>query len=90
MREQDPDETYANIRQILGDFIGKTIVDITQHDADEWERSHQGYILLLFEDGSVIKFWQGDEGFTTYKPGEYEGDDGQDSEDEVDGNPPSQ
>lgn len=82
MADPNPEAGYANIREALGEFIGKRVVDITQHDADEWEQTRRAYILLLFEDGSVIKFWQGDEGFTTYKPGEYEGDDPTPPEDE--------
>jgi hypothetical protein len=33
------DEPYANIRKegFLGKYIGKRLVDITQHDEDEYE-----------------------------------------------------
>lgn len=68
----EPGETYATIREILGSFVGKRLVDIAQHDEDEWEESHSAYIDLMFEDGSLIRFWQGDEGFQHFAPGEYD------------------
>ena len=57
------DEDYANIRQLLGDFVGKKLVDITQHDQEEWEEYHESYIQLMFEDGTFIRFPVTDEGF---------------------------
>lgn len=49
------DEPYSNIRQILGQLIGKKVVDITQHDEEEWKESKQAYIMLMFEDGLYLK-----------------------------------
>lgn len=69
-------EMYANIRELLGIFIGKRLVDVTQHDKDEWDATKCAYILLMFDDGSAVKFLLGDDtGFTVFPPGEYEGAD---------------
>ncbi len=56
-------EPYANIRSILGNAIGKTIVDITQHDADEFAADGRCYIVLMFDTGDYLKFYVGDDGF---------------------------
>jgi len=54
---------YATIREILGALIGRRVVDVTQQDQDEWERDQQAYVMLMFDDGSYLKFPVGDEGF---------------------------
>jgi hypothetical protein len=46
---------YATVRDIFREFIGQTVVDITQHDQDEWEETGEGYILLMFGNGATIK-----------------------------------
>lgn len=61
--EPKPDEIYSNIRQILNWAIGQKIVDITQHDKDEWEETKQAYVMIMLENGKWIKFMIGDEGF---------------------------
>lgn len=53
-------ENYSNIRQILGGFIGKRIVDITQHDEEEFAEDGQRFVMLMFEDGNTIKFYAND------------------------------
>lgn len=50
-------EIYANIRDILGPLIGQRLVDITQHDRDEYDANGLGFVQLLFDDGSHIKFY---------------------------------
>ncbi len=57
-------DVYANIRELLGGFIGRTIVDITQHDEEEWRQSRKSYVMLMFDDGKWIKFYVGDAGFS--------------------------
>jgi hypothetical protein len=57
------DEIYSNIRKILGNAIGRTVIDITQHDADEFAEDQRCYIMLMFDDGNYLKFIIGDEGF---------------------------
>lgn len=59
----EPEEIYSNIRQILGWAIGQKIIDITQHDQDEWEETKQSYIMIMLENGKWMKFLIGDEGF---------------------------
>lgn len=56
-------EEYSNIRAIIGYLIGQRVVDITQHDAEEYLETKQSYIQILFEDGNYLKFFVGDEGF---------------------------
>lgn len=55
---------YANIREVLKNFIGKRLVDITQHDKEDWERDHNSFVCLMFEDGHTMTFPVGDEGFS--------------------------
>lgn len=54
---------YSNIRDILSGVIGRTVVDITQHDEDEYLETQEAYVMLMFDDGSFLKFPIGDEGF---------------------------
>jgi hypothetical protein len=55
---------FDNIRQVLGSLIGKTVVDITQHDADEWEETRASYIQFHFDNGDYVRIYVGSEGFT--------------------------
>lgn len=57
---------YSNIREIIGELIGKRLIDITQHDKDEWEATREWYVMLMFEDGSYLQFPIGDAGFHHY------------------------
>jgi len=54
---------YANIREILGEFVGRTIIDITQQDEDEFRETGEAYVMLHFDDGSYMKFPIEDRGF---------------------------
>jgi hypothetical protein len=54
---------YSNIRQIIGDLIGHRLVDITQHDKDEFEETRESYIMLHFDNGGYVKVPIGDSGF---------------------------
>lgn len=67
--------SFANIREIIGHFIGRTIVEITQHDRDEWDEYGEAYVQLHFQDGSHLKFWTEERGFSFYEPDEAEDDD---------------
>jgi hypothetical protein len=64
------DEPYANIREILGYFIGCRLVDITQHDREEWEEDGSCYIMLHFDNGLTMTFPIGDAGFDHEEPDE--------------------
>ena len=56
------DEQYANIRDILGWAIGQRIIDITQHDQDEFAEEGS-YVMFMFESGGYIRFPISDLGF---------------------------
>lgn len=49
-------DAYANIREILGEFIGRTLVDITQHDQEEYQEDGSCYVMLHFDNGGSVKF----------------------------------
>jgi hypothetical protein len=46
----------GNIREIIGQFIGKTISDITQTDLEEFEETGEAYIVVQMSDGSFLRF----------------------------------
>ena len=52
-------ENYSNIRNFLGPFIGKRVVDITQHDEDEFDPKNpmSAYIEFLFEGGGTARIF---------------------------------
>lgn len=64
MPKEEPD-AYATIREVIGDFIGTTLVEITQQDEEEWEEGHVSYVALHFSNGCTITFPIGDAGFET-------------------------
>jgi hypothetical protein len=76
------EEVYANIRDLLGDYIGRTIVDITQHDKDEWELTRQSFVMFMFDDGKWVKFFIGDEGFVIGEGTPGDETEGEDQDDE--------
>lgn len=57
------EDIYTNIRDILGQLIGKTVVDITQHDRDEFEENGTTFVQLHFEEGLYVKFMISEGGF---------------------------
>jgi hypothetical protein len=64
MSENDSnDGQYANIREVLGWLKGKTIVDITQHDADDFNLRGECFVQLMLDDGGWVRFPIGDDGF---------------------------
>lgn len=70
------DEPYSNIRELLGDFIGCCVVDITQHDEDEFKESGDCYVALHFDNGGTITFDITDDGGFHVEPGdEFQGND---------------
>lgn len=52
----EPTGAYANIRELLGEFIGCTVVDITQHDQEEYQEDGSCYVMLHFSNGGSVKF----------------------------------
>lgn len=71
--------SYSNVRdpEMLGPLIGARVVDITQHDAEEYPDTGSR-IYLHFDNGMTLWFPIGDDGFgiTDHPcPGEDDGDD---------------
>lgn len=67
------DETegeYSNIRSLLGEFIGRRVVDITQHDEDEFKENGACYVALHFDNGGTITFDITDDGGFHVETGE--------------------
>lgn len=52
----DEETRYANIRQILGHLIGRELMDITQHDEDEFRESGECFVCLMFKGGGTVTF----------------------------------
>lgn len=67
-------EDYATIREILAPYIGAKVVDITQHDPEDFEKDGRCFVVLMFDNGMTLKFFVGDDGFVH--------DNGEDGEDE--------
>ncbi len=49
--------------ELLGPFIGKVVVDITEHDERDQTTNNKTYIEILFDDDTWIRFPQYDECF---------------------------
>lgn len=56
------DEHYVNVRDVLSRFIGRTIVEITQQDPDEFQE-RGSFVMLMFDNGETLEFPIGDDGF---------------------------
>ncbi len=63
------ESNYATIRPILSYLIGKRLVDITQHSLTEWEETGEAYVMLMFEDGSWLKFTLTDDNYFDHAEG---------------------
>jgi hypothetical protein len=46
----------ASIRRLLGNFIGQTVVDITQHDVEDWLAGGDPYVQIQFGNGEFLQF----------------------------------
>lgn len=44
----------VNIRELLGEFIGSKLLDITQQDDDELAEG-EAYVMLMFDNNRAIK-----------------------------------
>ena len=66
----DDDGVYVNVRDpdMLGPFIGQRVIEVTQHDKDEFEETKQSYIAIHFENGGTLTFPIGDAGFRVQLP----------------------
>lgn len=52
----DDDEVYANVREFLGWAVGQRILDITQHDEDEFAENEEAYVMVQLDNGGWIRF----------------------------------
>jgi hypothetical protein len=58
---------YSNVREFLGRFIGQRILDITQQDEDEFKEDGETRIYFHMQNGEMISFPIGDDGFTIHE-----------------------
>lgn len=63
-------EPYANVREFMGGCIGQRVIDITQHDEDEFQEEGLSFVMLHFEDGTTVTFNVGDDGTIVVAPPE--------------------
>ena len=52
---EDNNFSPENIRDVIGGVIGKTVVEVTQMDPEEWQDGEDPYIMLMFSDGGTLK-----------------------------------
>lgn len=52
----EEEEIHSNIRGILGWAVGKEILDITQHDKDDFSESGISFVFLSLSNGGFLKF----------------------------------
>ena len=58
------DDEEINIRQTaIAECIGHTLVDVTQHDPDDWDERRESFVMLHFDNGATVRFPIGDDGF---------------------------
>jgi hypothetical protein len=69
--------SYSNVRDsgLLGPVLGVRVVEITQHDEDEFKANGESRIYFHFENGITVSFPIGDDGFDINDP---TGDDDED------------
>lgn len=55
---RDDDDHFDNIRdpELLGSFIGRRLVDVTQTDVDELQRGEPNEVMLHFDNGATVSF----------------------------------
>ena len=61
-------EPYVNIRAWLEDAIGATIIDITQHDQEEFDQGGEAYVALHLSTGATLTFLIPADGGFSYEP----------------------
>lgn len=47
----DEEKAYSTVRDLLGDFLGCTLVDISQQDYEDYKQDGRAYIYLHFSNG---------------------------------------
>jgi hypothetical protein len=66
----DDGDIYSNVRDpgMLGPLVGQRVIEITQHDREEFDENGESRIYLHFENGWTLSFPIGDAGFTIGEP----------------------
>lgn len=66
----DDGKVYSNIRdpELLGPVLGQRVVEITQHDAEDFAKTGESRIYLHFENGYTVSFPIDDAGFDVAGP----------------------
>jgi hypothetical protein len=49
-------ENHATVREKLGWLVGRRVIDVTQQDEDEFLETREAYVMIMFDDGSTLKF----------------------------------
>jgi hypothetical protein len=49
-------DNYVTVREKLGWVTGRKVIDITQQDEEEYLETGEAYVVLMFDDGSTLKF----------------------------------
>lgn len=64
------DEPYATIRdpQLLGPLVGARVIEITQHDREEFAETGESYFCLHFSNGYTLTVPVSDAGFEVEAP----------------------
>jgi hypothetical protein len=47
----------ANIREAIGELIGQSLMEITQHDDEYSHEKQRGFVDLMFSDGDVLRVY---------------------------------
>lgn len=62
------DDPYVTVRELLGKLMGQRVIEITQHDEEEFITEQACYISLHFENGLTVTFHIGESGFDLEEP----------------------
>lgn len=45
----------VNAREALAEFIGQRLIEVTQNDPEEFQETGKMYIMLMFENASLLQ-----------------------------------
>ena len=51
------EEPTQSIRAIFHDLIGARLIEITQHDKEDFMRTGRGFVDLMFDSGDVLRIY---------------------------------
>ena len=57
IHDMPENEEYANIRGIIGEFVGQKVLDITQHDEEYFKRTGRSFVDFMFDSGDVLRIY---------------------------------